>query len=467
MSIDNGERVSHSIEGLAAQPYNDPAARTQTRRSRLFKTVALLALGTLLVWLVVTRSLVANLSETAPEAALRLRAGDATALVKLAEQYLLEQQAGQSDPQAGRDRTAGSKPTLSTGAFTEPRAQVRASVERALRDAPLNARALRILGQLNAEDTNEVKIMGLMNAAARLSLRESIALFWLMQKSYEQGDTDATLNWADALLRTRPRLAQYVVPMLAQIAENESTRGLLEALLAKNPPWRGQFFSLLPKAMSDARTPLFLLLSLKETATPPTANDLRGYLKFLIARKFHQLAYYTWLHFLPPEQLANAGLLFNGSFEIEPAGLPFDWTMKSGSGVTIDIAVRHDSDDERALFIAFLHGRVEFGGVSQMTMLPPGTYQLKGRYQGRIIGRRGLKWHITCAGAKAPLGESSMFVGVARQWREFMVTFSVPAADCRAQYLRLTLDARSASERLVTGSVWYDELVITRVNPSG
>jgi len=40
--------------------------------------------------------------------------------------------------------------------------------------------------------------------------------------------------------------------------------------------------------------------------------------------------------------------------------------------------------------------------------------------------------------------------------------FAVPDADCKAQQVRLALDARSASEQLITGSIWYDQLQIVR-----
>ena len=100
-------------------------------------------------------------------------------------------------------------------------------------------------------------------------------------------------------------------------------------------------------------------------------------------------------------------------------------------------------------------------------MLAPGAYELKGQYKGEIIGRRGLQWSITCAGpARNSIGESRMFLGTARTWTDFLISFTVPDADCRAQKLRLSLTARSASERLVSGSIWYDKMEISRVETS-
>ena len=232
-------------------------------------------------------------------------------------------------------------------------------------------------------------------------------------------------------------------------------------MLQGNPPWRSTFFSLLPSSITDARTPLYLLLALQETKNPPTAKELSQYIDFLIQKQFPEVAYYTWLQFLPPDQLTKVSPLYNASFEIEPSGLPFDWVLTRGRGVTTEIVHRADRQGEHALLIEFSQGRVEFPGVTQLTLLAPGTYELKGKYKGLTVGRRGLAWRVTCVG-KDLLAQSENLSGDVSQWRELSLTFTVPEKGCRAQQVRLDLDARSASEQLVSGSMWFDDMEIRK-----
>jgi hypothetical protein len=467
---------------------------------RRLRAVLFIALAGVLTWQVVSRSLAAYLATAAPEAALRLRPDEPVALLNLASKKLtLEARstgAASEKPepmpspprQAAEDGSTTSDPvsstTLAGQSPAEPPAEIEASrpsgpslaeedddtssthalAEAALVHNPLSAPALRILGQLAEAAGEEERTADLMQAAARRSIRESMAIYWLVRANFLRQDYEATARYADVLLRTRPQVLPQVLPILARMAEHAEARIALERLLAGNPPWRAKFLAALPSGISDARTPLNLLLSLKDTPTPPTAVDLRSYLSFLIGHKLYGLAYYTWLQFLPAEQLNSAGLLFNGGFESTPSGLPFDWVITPGSSVTVEIALPPDERGQRALYVEFGHGRVDFRGVSQLIVLAPGTYRLTGRYKGETAGRRGLKWRLACAGEiSVVLGESAMAIGVASTWTDFEFGFVVPPA-CPAQRLDLLLDARSSSEKLVSGFLWYDELRISRAS---
>ncbi len=478
-----------------------PWARVSQWRLSL-RTVALGGLAAILVWLVISRSLAAYLAEVSPQTALWLNPRQPEALVNLADQSLnaaqnvsrpsgADQAPQGSQPNAAEAENgfaagvANQAPALAHGAgpasaaseanggtATDARgidvAKTRAWIDFAVKEEPLNARALRILGQLASTSNDHADTAKFMELAAKLSLHESGAVFWLMRESALAGDYKEAVTYADALLRTNPGLHQFVVPALAQFAEDDKSSALVKAALAGNPPWRDLFFAQVTGYIKDAHTPLELLLALKTSPNPPSAHEIGGYISFLIQYNVFELAYYAWLQFLPPEQLDQAGLLFNGNFDFPPSGTPFDWMITQGSGVNIDVVPNPDDPSEHALSIDFLYGRVDYQSVTELVVLAPGAYQFDGRYKGKLAGPRGLKWRITCASEpRTLLGESAMINGLAPTWKNVEFAFTVPA-DCRAQYVRLDLDARTASERLVSGSVLFDELHISRLsNPPG
>jgi len=472
------------------------------------RTLIFVGCAVLLAWLVVSRSLAAYLADAAPNTALWISPGQADALVNLADRSLNGSRTPDGSPGDGADQALGQQkaPGLehsdaslpSDGASSQqpgtpdavplaaksaPRnravddafatidpdrsidlGELRAQIISALMRAPLNARALRILGQIDATGNDDAGAAKLMAESARLSLHQSIALYWLMRKSTQDGDYKAAIAYADDLLRTEPNLARYAVPVLAHFADDKTSAAAVEAVLNANPPWRNLFFRLLPESVADARTPLKLLIALKSSPTPPAPEDVSRYLDLLIAHKFYELAYYTWLQFLPLEELREAGLLFNGSFELAPSGMPFDWSIQQGSGVTIDIVPRPEAPNRHALLVDFLYGRVDYHSVTELVVLPPGMYQFAGDYSGKIVGPRGMKWRVVCANdSHTHLGESQMISGTGSAWKRTDFTFTVPPTDCRAQFVQLDLDARMASEQIVSGSLLFDDLSISRV----
>jgi tetratricopeptide (TPR) repeat protein len=411
-----------------------PLARTPHR----LRAIGFAAAGVVLAWLVISKSLVAFLAVQAPQAALWLSPDDPQALLNLAETRL--------EP-----------------ATPEGLADARAWAERALAGDPIDPRALRVLGQIAAAAGDQDRARVYMEAAARRWVHESAAVHWLVLSDYQRKDYAGALHFADILLRTQSRALGYLLPVLGRMAEDPEAVGHLEKLLASNPPWRQGFLRALPRAVTDARTPLRLLLAVRDGADAPTLADVRDYVSMLMQHRFYELAYYTWLQFLPHEQVASAGALFNGSFELTPSGLPFDWAMHGGNGAVIDIAQRPDRVGQRALYVALGPGRVELDGAWQTLLLAPGTYRLNAKYQGRIDGPRGLVWRVACAGSGSRLGQSAMMIGAAPVWKEVTLSFTVPPEkECRAQELRLALDARMPSEQLVSGTAWIDELSIVR-----
>jgi hypothetical protein len=488
--VQNSDQSSLGLLRQRAHPqsWRAPCVSHDASLSPRLRLLILVPLALFLVWEVITRSVVAYLADANPEMAVRLRSNYPTALLNLAYDRLSRDPSTKNIepvaplPRDGSSRltivakgthsakdidlTVRPKPpsedsTLSTANDSRAMAQIRSWVERALLEDPLNARAFRVLGQLSG-GTSEP---GLMQAAARRSLLESEAVLWVMRRNYEDGDYRSAGRYADILLRTLPSsqtAVQAAMAVLGRIAETPATSGELKQLLASNPRWRSPFFGLLPGSVSDARAPLELLLALRDTPTPPTTSEIGPYLKFLIEHKFYDLAYYTWLQFLPPEQLNKAGYLFNGSFEVVPTGLPFDWILTSGSGATMEIAERTDGKGAHALFLEFGVGRVEGLSVTQMVILAPGDYQFRGTYKADIVSQRGLQWRVVCASKSMPvIGESPIIIGAKADWSDFKFSFTVPT-DCPLQSVELGFTARSASEQFISGSAGFDDLKIAR-----
>jgi hypothetical protein len=437
-----------------------PAIDEKTTGFKRFRVLILGALAAFLVWEVTTRGLAAYLAETNPKASLFLRPGNSSALLNLIEHNLDEAKEKVAKEPSEEETTSAS--FYPDGLDKKGAAQIGSWAQSALRSDPLNSEALRVLGQLSDATPDSNQTRRLMQAAVRRSPRESIAVYYMMQESYFRGDYKATLRYADLLLRTRPQVEGEVMPMLGSVAESRDGSWRLKQLLATNPPWRRRFFAYLPLVVTDARTPLDFLLSVKTASdSPPSSTELNPYIDFLINRHFYDLAYYTWLQFLPDQQLSQAGHLFNGSFEIEPSGSPFDWRFSQGTGAATKIAPRPDDQEDHALFMQFGPGRAEFQGVSQLLMLPPGSYTLKGQYKLYLDSPRGLQWRISCVGGQTQvITESSLYNGTVPDWTNFEMSFSVPSENCPAQNLELVSAARSASEQFMTGTAWYDDLVV-------
>ena len=397
------------------------------------KSVALAGLGVLLIWLVITTSFTAYLARTDPAAALRLQSDDPVALVTLAEQRL----------QAGEIAAA------------------REMAEAALRAHPLNADALSLLGQISDINGDRARASSFMAAAARQSLHDSAAVHWTMRERLEERDFPAALRLADALFRSRPELIDSIAPKIGPLAQETATRRKLIGLLATNPPWRTAFLARLCLVLPDARTMLDILLDLAGTSTPPSRAEVNIYLDFLIAQGFAEFAYYAWLQFLPAEQLAAAGFLFNGAFRDVPSGSPFDWRIALGVGAMSEFIAHRHQASPRALKLTFGPGRVELGDIAQIVVLPAGDFHLRGRENVQLTGRRGLQWRVLCSDG-TNIGSMMPIVDTGRDWQSFDLEFTVPESACPFQIVRLVFDPRRPSERTISGTAAYTAIEIIR-----
>ena len=184
---------------------------------RRFRALVFVALGGVLAWQVLSRSLAAYLATVAPEAALRLRPNEPAALLNLATKKLALE-AGSTDaasqaPVPAPRRTASRRRRLGEvrqrllsvpssrrrskqHARADPRSRQEATAKRPVRPTLWpkprwstihRGAALRILGQLAEAAGGEERAADLMQAAARRSIRESNAVYWLARAHFLAG----------------------------------------------------------------------------------------------------------------------------------------------------------------------------------------------------------------------------------------------------------------------------------------
>jgi len=436
------------------------ARESAARRLRLL-LVGVLGAG--LLWAIVTHSLVAALVESRPHWALAIEPDDPGALMALAERALDRERARMARPAKPAPKAAAEQDG-DNAPDSELDDDLRRWATAVLVQEPGNARALAILGDLARRSGAESAAATFLGASARHSVREPLALGWLIEEALKRRDWPEVVRHTGAMLRYYPIAFAPLSPLLAQLLQDAEAAPSVRDLLATAPPWRKEFLPVLLDASANPRAPLDLYLSLKETPHPPSVRELQQYLAFLIRGQFFELAYYTWLQFLPPEQLAQTGLIFNGGFEKRPSGLQFDWVFARERSSGASIERRGDRASERTLVVRLGPGRAEVDYISQLIRLQPGRYRIQGSTMGNVEGGRGMSWRVRCLGAqRQQIGESEMLVGRIPKWTEFSFDVNVPSAGCAAQELRLVLDARTPSEQLVSGTIFFDDLSASRV----
>ena len=399
--------------------------------------VALVWIG----WTIVSGTAARNLALQAPERALRFNGSEPLALDRLAQQEVIDPD---GDLAAAKDWA-----------------------QRALRSRPLDDQALFAMGLAAQRKHDDKSAETLMRMAGARTWRDIGTQTWLYDHAIRHGDFVKALQHGDAILRSDPAFEQRLYPALAAYTRTPPTLQALADFLATDPPWRARFLRWLSGHLAAESDLALLFAKLKSGTKPPTTEELVPYVNRLVRSGRFAGAYRAWQGTLPPAERANAHYPYNRDFTRPLEGLPFNWQIFSVPGADIQI-VAPEGGKKLALRVQFSGARVEFANVKQLMMLPPGRYRLSGRVKADDLETpRGLRWHVFCATeAGASLAQTQLVAGTI-PWSDFATDFEVPAEACPAQWLRLELPARIASEHRIEGQVWYQFLRIVPLGAGG
>lgn len=150
-----------------------------------------------------------------------------------------------------------------------------------LEQAPLNARALRILA-LNDDFAGRTDAAATKMAMVdRISRRDSVAQLWLANRSALQGDVKATLQHLDVLLRVRTQESGPLFERLAATLMLPDGRAALRPFIVAETPWLERFFLVALERAPSAQPLGELIASLDKV---PDVKALHNSYRMLVLR---------------------------------------------------------------------------------------------------------------------------------------------------------------------------------------
>jgi len=398
---------------------------------RLLIGTVILAGSAVALWRVLSLGIADHYARSDPARALQWRSDHPLALTLRAEQLIEE-----GDLPAARD-----------------------TAQRALRADPLQWRAYRVLAELAERSGEPGRAYALYRIAARHQPRDAATRVWLFNHHIAAGQAALAVSDLDALLRARPQLIPALSGIITGVATRPETQAAFVDALVRQPPWRATVVPMLVRQASDLDGLARLIEALRRSPVGLDASTHGDWVERLIRERRYDQAYLHWVGALPDDRRKVIGNVYNGDFGHRPTDAGFDWRIESVAGAHQDIL---DSGTGAALRLSFDDQRVPFRHLSQLLLLPPGHYRLAGKARAEALRSSvGLAWTLSCAEDDNIIATSEPLRGE-HDWRSFTVDFSVPEARCVAQWLRLVSAARLASEQRISGSLWVDELSVTR-----
>lgn len=324
----------------------------------------------------------------------------------------------------------------------------------ALRTAPFDVRAMRVLGLATAR-TDEDAADEILTLAGNWSLRDDPSHAWLVNRRLRQGDYVGAFGHADALMRRREDLRPGLFRLFT-VAAAQDPRAVpaLASRLAARPNWRFDYLQSLRTAEGGPAVQAALALSLERGAGRLTDEELDTvFTDWARAGRLPGLA----------EMRRRLGrpapaTLHDGGFADPPAPRPFRWVLGMGPGLSTTLSERPDREGDQALFLETDGFSVNVA-ASQLLFLAPGPKRLTGESRFDAGGVDPLlEWTVTCV-------ESGQVIARWRPdpgrdtagWRREVINFSVPTTACTAQWLKLkTL----RGQRRGAVVAWFDDLRI-------
>jgi hypothetical protein len=190
------------------------------------------------------------------------------------------------------------------------------------------------------------------------------------------------------------------------------------------------------------------------------------YAQFLIQRQRFDTAADAWAGHLGTRagDYRKSNYLFNGDFEWEPTGTPFDWRVAPVEGVEVARDSTTTCSGRWSLRIRFPGTtNLDYAGVSQMAVLKPGAYRFQACVRtDSVTTDQGIRFRIVDAEAPARLDlTTGQFTGTTA-WTRIKQRFVVPRGT-RIVQVQVVRQESMKIDNKVGGTAWIDGVKLARM----
>lgn len=288
---------------------------------------------------------------------------------------------------------------------------------------------------------------------------------WVIGNLFLQdGALEKALPHFSYILKHYPEQSSLVYDVLSKVVDDPDF--ILEKLVREESGFLTQYLSYLYE-MGDSEPARKVWEKKISMGYKTERSEALRHIEFLISQGEFNEAYEIWNARLQEEGLpvsADGNLITNGSFEKEKIlGGGFDWKISNAPGARVSFDQSGAFEGKSSLKITF-DGKenVDLYHISQLVSLKPNTdYLLKAYVKTKAVTTKsGIKIEVYGMGP-AFYGASGSLTGD-NDWKELSVAFRTPAQS-HAGVVRMRREKTNKFDRLISGTVWLDEVQLTEV----
>ena len=307
-------------------------------------------------------------------------------------------------------------------------------VENGFELAPADARLLSLLGILAEKQGNADEARQYYDQALALLPTEFQALFRTLLMDIRAADFGSAAGKTELIARRWPDqwgLIESYLPIL--VASDDGFSAVAENYLDTEPGRRKIFGSLV--SQKSGLSPAYkLLFEWRDRGITDLAWETNRLTYALLADGQGRVAHNLFLQTLSDQQRKEAGYVFNGRFNLQLSGNPFDWSIKNQTGVSFQHVHEENRDrvanEPARLEIRFLGNPLQFKNVSQFLRLPAGRYEVSVSYSSHdLVTPKPIELTLECVEGSTRLAAIGIGQGSKDETIE-TANFTVPAANC-------------------------------------